>query len=95
MSRDGLDFRPRLQPWASARKLSVRSRISRLKGFILAILLRVWELPSVPVHGVWRTKDDPDCQHQHVTLDARSPKLARKLEGDLSIVESDEELSEG
>jgi hypothetical protein len=48
----------------------------------------------VTVYGVWRGKDELDWQHERVKLDARSPKLDEKLVGDLSIVESYEELTE-
>jgi hypothetical protein len=52
------------------------------------------EVPGVTVYGVWRGKDELDWQHERLKLDARSPKLASNLEGDLSIVESYDELSE-
>jgi hypothetical protein len=61
---------------------------------MLAIVFGVVELPSVTVYGVWRGKDELDWQHERVKLDARSPKLDKKLVGDLSIVESYEELKE-
>ncbi|MFC6718930.1 hypothetical protein ACFQHN_15265 [Natrialbaceae archaeon GCM10025896] len=60
--------------------------------YMLAIVFGIIELPSVTVYGVWRGKDELDWQHERLKLDARSPKLASKLEGDLSIVESYEEL---
>lgn len=62
--------------------------------YMLAIVFGIVELPSVTVYGVWRGKDELDWQHERVKLDARSPKLAPKLEGDLSIVESYEELED-
>ena len=39
-------------------------------------------------------KDELDWQHERLELDARSPTLASNLEGDLSIVESYDDLSE-
>ena len=60
--------------------------------YMLAIVFGIIEVPSVTVYGVWRGKDELDWQHERVKLDARSPKLKSKLEGDLSIVESYEEL---
>lgn len=61
--------------------------------YMLAIVFGIIELPNVTVYGVWRGKDELDWQHERVKLDARSPKLEPKLEGDLSIVESYDELS--
>jgi hypothetical protein len=61
--------------------------------YMLAIVFGIIEVPSVTVHGVWRGKDELDWQHERLKLNARSPKLKPKLEGDLSIVESYEELS--
>ncbi len=61
--------------------------------YMLAVVFGIIEVPSVTVYGVWRGKDELDWQHERVKLDARSPKLASKLEGDLSIVESYDELS--
>ena len=61
--------------------------------YMLAVVFGIIEVPSVTVYGVWRGKDELDWQHERVKLDARSPKLRPKLEGDLSIVESYEELS--
>ena len=60
--------------------------------YMLAIVFGIIEVPSVTVYGVWRGKDELDWQHERLKLDARSPKLKPKLEGDLSIVESYEEL---
>jgi len=62
--------------------------------YMLAIVFGVIELPSVTVYGVWRGKDELDWQHERIKLDPRSPKLTPKLRGDLSIVESYEELNE-
>lgn len=62
--------------------------------YFFAIVFGIVEVPSVTVHGVWRGKDHLDWQHERVKLNCRSPKLCPKLEGDLSIVESFEELSE-
>ena len=60
--------------------------------YMLAVVFGIIEVPSVTVYGVWRGKDELDWQHERLKLDARSPKLKPKLEGDLSIVESYEEL---
>jgi hypothetical protein len=60
--------------------------------YVLAIVFGVVELPGVTVHGVWRGKDELDWQRERVKLDCRSPTLASKLEGDISIVESYDEL---
>jgi hypothetical protein len=60
---------------------------------MLAIVFGIIEVPSVTIYGIWRGKDELDWQHERLKLDARSPKLRPKLEGDLSIVESYEELS--
>jgi hypothetical protein len=46
------------------------------------------------VHGIWKGKDQLDWQHERLELDCRSPKIQPKLEADLSIVESFEELTE-
>ncbi len=62
--------------------------------YMLAVVFGVLELPSVTVHGVWRGKDELDWQHERIKLDIRSPKLAPKIEGDLSIVETYEELTQ-
>lgn len=67
-------------------------RETELLLYMLAIVFGIIELPSVTVYGVWRGKDELDWQHEHVRLDPCSPKLEPKLEGDLSIVESYEEL---
>jgi hypothetical protein len=60
--------------------------------YMLATVFGIIEVPSVTIYGVWRGKDELDWQHERVKLDARSPKLNSKLTGDLSIVESYEEL---
>lgn len=62
--------------------------------YVLAIVFGIIEVPSVTVYGVWRGKDELDWQHERVNLDPRSPKLAAKLEGDLSIVETYDELTD-
>jgi len=62
--------------------------------YMLAVVFGIVEVPSVTVYGVWRGKDELDWQHERVKLDARSPDLASNLEGDLSIVESYEELDD-
>jgi hypothetical protein len=61
--------------------------------YMLAIVFGIIEVPSVTVYGVWQGKDELDWQHERVRLDARSPMLKSKLEGDISIVESYEELN--
>ena len=61
--------------------------------YMLAIVFGIVEVPNTTVYGVWRGKDELDWQHERIKLDARSPKLEAKFEGDLSIVESYEELS--
>ncbi len=61
--------------------------------YFFAITFGIVEVPSTTIHGVWRGKDGLDWQHERVKLDCRSPKLRPKLEGDLSIVESYEELN--
>ncbi|WP_254863076.1 hypothetical protein [Halovivax gelatinilyticus] len=61
--------------------------------YLLAIVFGVIEVPGATVYGVWRGKDELDWQHERVKVDARSPKLEAKLQSDLSIVESYEELS--
>ncbi|MFP8958020.1 hypothetical protein ACLI4Y_14955 [Natrialbaceae archaeon A-CW3] len=60
--------------------------------YMLAVVFGIIEVPSVTVYGVWRGKDELDWQHERVKIDARSPKLDSRLAGDLSIVESYEEL---
>ena len=62
--------------------------------YLLAVVFGIIEVPGVTVYGVWRGKDELDWQHERLKLDARSPKLASNLEGDLSIVESYDELRE-
>lgn len=62
--------------------------------YMLAVVFGIIEVPSVTIYGVWRGKDELDWQHERVKLDARSPSLASNLEGDLSVVESYEELNE-
>lgn len=62
--------------------------------YTLATVFGVIEVPKTTVFGVWRGKDQLDWQAQRVQLDCRSTTLAPPLEGDLSIVESYEELDE-
>ncbi|SNR56848.1 hypothetical protein [Halorubrum vacuolatum] len=59
----------------------------------LAVVFGVIDVPSITIHGVWRGKDELDWQHERVKLDVRSPKLTPKIEADLSIVESYDELT--
>lgn len=61
--------------------------------YTLAIVFGVISLPGVTVHGVWKGKDELDWQYERVKLDARSPKIGSRVEGDLTIVESYEELT--
>jgi len=61
--------------------------------YMLAIVFGIVEVPNTTVYSVWRGKDELDWQHERIKLDARSPELDAKLESDLSIVESYEELS--
>jgi hypothetical protein len=56
--------------------------------YMLAVVFGIIDVPSVTIYGVWRGKDELDWQHERLNLDARSPKLGPKLEGDLSIVET-------
>lgn len=60
--------------------------------YFFAIAFGIIEVPSVTIHGVWRGKDGLDWQYERLKLDCRSPKLRPKIESDLSIVESYEEL---
>lgn len=60
--------------------------------YVLTLLFGVVELPGVTVHGVWRGKDELDWQRERLKLDCRSTTLGPRLEGDLSITESYEEL---
>lgn len=62
--------------------------------YLLAVIFGVVELPTVTVHGIWKGKDQLDWQQERLKLDCRSPKLRPKLEADLSIVESFEEIAE-
>lgn len=61
--------------------------------YLLAVVFGIIEVPSVTIFGVWRGKDELDWQHTRVKLDPRSPALESGIEGDLSIVESYEELT--
>jgi len=74
------------------RKTSATWRELEHLVYMLAIVFGVVELPAVTVHGVWRGKDELDWQRERVKLDCRSTTLGPKLEGDLSIVESFDEL---
>lgn len=62
--------------------------------YLFAVMFGIVEVPSTTIHGVWKGKDSLDWQYERVKLDCRSPKLRPKLEGDLSIVESYEELAD-
>lgn len=74
------------------RETTASWREIELLVYFFAIAFGIVEVPSVTLHGVWRGKDSLDWQHERIKLDCRSPKLRPKLEGDLSIVESYEEL---
>ena len=60
--------------------------------YLLAIVFGIIKLPGVTIYGVWRGKDQLDWQYERLKIDARSPKIGDRLEADLSIVESYEEL---
>ncbi len=74
------------------RKTSATWRELEHLVYMLAIVFGIVELPAVTVHGVWRGKDELDWQRERLKLDCRSTTLAPKLEGDLSVVESYDEL---
>jgi hypothetical protein len=74
------------------RKTTATWRELELLVYFFAIAFGIIEVPSVTIHGIWRGKDALDWQNERIKLDCRSPKLQPKLEGDLSIVESYEEL---
>jgi hypothetical protein len=59
---------------------------------MLAISFGILELPSVTLYGVWRGKDELDWRQERLKIDARSQQLASDLEGDLSVVETYNEL---
>ena len=80
-------------PEAFPRKTTASWREIERLLYLLAIVFGVIELPGATVYGVWRGKDELDWQHERVKIDARSPTLESKLQSDLSIVESYEELS--
>lgn len=60
--------------------------------YALAVVFGIVEVPTTTVYGVWRGKEGHDWREQRVKLDCRSPTLEPKLEADLSIVDSYEEL---
>lgn len=59
---------------------------------MLAISFGILELPSVTMYGVWRGKDELDWRQERLKVDARSQQLSSDLEGDLSVVETYNEL---
>jgi hypothetical protein len=59
---------------------------------MLAISFGILELHSVTMYGVWRGKDELDWRQERLKVDARSQQLASDLEGDLSVVETYNEL---
>lgn len=63
--------------------------------YLLTVVFGVMELPGVTLHGVWRGKEGIDWQQERVKLAPRSPVLEDGLVGDLSVVETFEELNEG
>jgi hypothetical protein len=63
--------------------------------YLLANVFGIVEVPSTTVFGVWRGKEGLDWQHERLKLDCRSPKLESKLEGDLAITESFDDLQLG
>lgn len=60
--------------------------------YLLTVVFGIVELPGLTLQGVWRGKEGIDWQEERVRLDCRSPVLEGAVEGDLSIVESFEEL---
>lgn len=62
--------------------------------YTFAIVFGVVEVPTTTVYGVWRGKDQLDWQEQRVKLDCRSTTMEPKLEGDLSIVESYQDIDQ-
>ncbi|MFW6153514.1 MAG: hypothetical protein ACOC42_04060 [Halobacteriota archaeon] len=76
--------------WPTTMRASWREL--ELLVYLLTVVFGIVELPGVTLHGVWRGKEGVDWQEERVKLDARSPPLRDALEGDLSIVESYEEL---
>lgn len=60
--------------------------------YLLTVVFGIVELPGVTLQGVWRGKEGIDWQEERVRLHGRSPVLEDAVEGDLSIVESFEEL---
>lgn len=62
--------------------------------YLLAVVFGVLELPGVDVLGVWSGKEGTDWQEERVKLAPRSPTLKEALVGDLSVVETHEELVE-
>lgn len=60
--------------------------------YALAVVFGITEVPNTTIYGVWSGKDELDWQYDRLKLDVRSPALADKLETDLSVVESYEEL---
>ncbi|MEF8771992.1 hypothetical protein [Halodesulfurarchaeum sp.] len=59
---------------------------------MLAISFGNLEVPSVTIFGIWRGKDELDWRRERLKLDARTASLASHLKGDLSIVETYNEL---
>ncbi|MFB6254886.1 MAG: hypothetical protein ABEI06_09775, partial [Halobacteriaceae archaeon] len=61
--------------------------------YLLTIVFGIIDLPGVTLYGIWRGKDELDWQNERIKLDPQSPTLASELEGDLSIVESYDQLT--
>ena len=77
-------------------ELPVRARASwrELEHLLytLAVVFGVIEVPTTTIYGVWRGKDQHDWQQQRLELDCRSTTLGPRLEADLSIVETYDDL---
>lgn len=61
--------------------------------YTLAVVFGIIEVPTTTIYGVWRGKEHHDWQQERVNLDCRSTTLEPRLEGDLSIVETYDELA--
>jgi hypothetical protein len=62
--------------------------------YILAITFGILELPTITLYGVWRGKDELDWQRERLKADCRSPKVTSRLQADLSIVETYNDLTD-
>jgi hypothetical protein len=66
-----------------------------LLAYLLANVFGIIKVPTTTIFGVWRGKEGLDWQHERLQLECRSPKLESKLEGDLAITESFDEIQIG